>query len=49
MAEANPSLHEPLKRATTLIDCPTTLLILSRLSARNVVKEQIRAQGLRLS
>ena len=28
---------------------PSTLLVLSRLSARNAVKEQIRARGIRLS
>jgi len=49
MVEANPSVHDALKRATALMDCPLAIITVARLKAIKTVKQGILARGQKLS
>jgi hypothetical protein len=49
MAEAERSVHDALKRATSLMDCPGAIMILVRYRAIKAVKRDIQARGLKPS
>jgi hypothetical protein len=49
MGEAKQTIHEALGRATTLMDCPRTIMTEARYAAINAVKQSIRDQGGKLS